>query len=130
MHRRTRAGNWVGLISIVVCLTSCTSAFQTGSPIPDTGPTIAQVYEEHMTMNAFGQYETGMLHDGGSGLEGYSRDVYNELSVHFPRLPNPTIIMYVFPHLSFEGTPVPGYSTMFQLYPRTHYALPGEVQRQ
>ena len=35
--------------------------------------------------------------------------------------------MYVFPHLSgSESVPVPGYSTVFPLYQRVHYALPGE----
>ena len=61
------------------------------------------------------------------GLHGYTRNVFNELDVLFPRLPNPTIVMYVFPHLSEEKTPIPGYSTVFQLYERDHFALPGEL---
>ncbi len=80
-----------------------------------------------MTSGDTGRPIAGNLHDADSGLDGYTREVYNELSVRFPRLPNPTIIMFVFPHLSEENTPVPGYSTMFQLYPRAEYALPGEL---
>ena len=46
----------------------------------------------------------------------------------FPRLPNPSLVMYVFPHLAgAERTPVPGYATTFPLYERVEYALPGEV---
>jgi conjugative transfer region lipoprotein (TIGR03751 family) len=35
--------------------------------------------------------------------------------------------MYVFAHLSgTEAVPIPGYSTVFALYQRVYYALPGE----
>ncbi len=45
----------------------------------------------------------------------------------FERLPNPDLMMYVFPHrVGDEGLPIPGYVTVFPLYARTHYALPGE----
>ena len=61
-------------------------------------------------------------------LAGYIRDAYNELDAHFPRLPNPTLVMYVFPHLAgVERLPVPGYSTTFPMYRQVEYALPGEV---
>ena len=53
--------------------------------------------------------------------------LFSELDVQFPRLPNPMIILFVFPHLSAEQTPVPGYSTMFPLYETVHFALPGEL---
>ncbi|CAM3618676.1 TIGR03751 family conjugal transfer lipoprotein [Rouxiella silvae] len=57
---------------------------------------------------------------------GYSRSQYNEISQQFPRLPNPDMVMYVYPHLVQGNTPVPGYSTVFSFYKQTHYALPGE----
>jgi len=44
----------------------------------------------------------------------------------FQWLPNPTLTMYVFPHLSGAGHPVPGYSTFFKLYTQDHIAAPGE----
>ncbi len=124
---RTRIRTWAGLISIIFASASCTAPFQPGSPIPDTGPTITQVYEAHMTSDMSSNLPAGRLHDASTGLEGYTREVYNELSARFPRLPNPTIVMFVFPHLSAERTPVPGYSTMFQLYSNVEYALPGEL---
>lgn len=59
--------------------------------------------------------------------ESYTRTAESEISQQFPRLPNPDLVMYVFPHLTAEGTlPVPGYSTVFPLYNRVQYALPGE----
>jgi len=57
----------------------------------------------------------------------YTRTARNEIERQFHRLPNPDLIMYVFPH--FAGTdpvPIPGYSTVFPLYQRVQYALPGE----
>ena len=58
---------------------------------------------------------------------GYSRTAQSEIYRQFQRLPNPDLVMYVFPHLSgSESVPVPGYSTVFPLYQRVQYALPGE----
>ena len=57
----------------------------------------------------------------------YSRTAQNEIYRQFHRLPDPDLVMYVFPHLSgTEPTPVPGYSTVFPFYQRVQYALPGE----
>jgi len=69
------------------------------------------------------------IHDEGVDLAGYTRDAYNELNLHFPRLPNPTLVLYVYPHLAGSArVPVPGYATTFSLYERVEYALPGEIQ--
>jgi conjugative transfer region lipoprotein (TIGR03751 family) len=66
-----------------------------------------------------------------SGIEhyqGFVREAANEIDTVFPRLPNPTLVMYIFPHLSgSERTPVPGYVTTFPFYEKAEYALPGEV---
>lgn len=59
--------------------------------------------------------------------QGYTRTAANEVQSQFRRLPNPDMVMYVYPHLSgSEGAPVPGYSTVFPLYTQVQYALPGE----
>ncbi len=57
----------------------------------------------------------------------YTRTAANEIHRQFHRLPNPDLLMYVFPHLSgSETVPIPGYTTVFPLYQRVPYALPGE----
>ncbi|XTZ40615.1 TIGR03751 family conjugal transfer lipoprotein [Salmonella enterica] len=56
----------------------------------------------------------------------YSRTQESEISQQFPRLPNPDMVMYVFPHLADGNSPVPGYSTVFSFYSQTQYAMPGE----
>lgn len=64
-------------------------------------------------------------------LVGYTREVHNEIEVLFPTLPNPMMVMYVFPHLAGEEKmPVPGYATSFSMYSKTEFALPGEVSQQ
>lgn len=57
----------------------------------------------------------------------YTRTARNEIYRQFHRLPNPDLVLYVFPHLAgSDPVPVPGYSTVFPLYQRVQYALPGE----
>ena len=57
----------------------------------------------------------------------YSRTAANEIRSQFPRLPNPDLVLYIYPHLAgSEQAPVPGYSTVFPLYQQVQYALPGE----
>lgn len=60
----------------------------------------------------------------------YTRTAANEIYSQFSRLPNPDLVMYVYPHLAgSEGVPIPGYSTIFPLYSKPQYAMPGEGAR-
>jgi conjugative transfer region lipoprotein (TIGR03751 family) len=56
----------------------------------------------------------------------YTRNVLNETNMLFPMLPNPSLVMYIYPHISGSGVPVPGYATAFKIYETEQYALPGE----
>ena len=57
----------------------------------------------------------------------YTRTARNEIHRQFQRLPNPDLVMYVFPHLTgTDPVPVPGYTTVFPLYQRVQNAMPGE----
>lgn len=105
------------------------------SVLPQDGPTMRAIYDAHFArMGAGGALAVRQalgpraIGDGEVDLAGYSRSAHNELEALFPRLPNPTLVMYVFPHLAGpQRSPVPGYATSFTLYERTEYALPGEV---
>jgi conjugative transfer region lipoprotein (TIGR03751 family) len=50
------------------------------------------------------------------------------MNQRFARVPNPDLVMVVFPHLAHGQYPVPGYVTVFPMYEQTQYALPGEVE--
>lgn len=120
------------LVLINLILTGCASTKE--AVLPQDGPSMKMIYQQHIEAVAAGdplmmRQSLGdrPLVDDGS-LHGYSREAYNELDTTFPRLPNPTLVMYVFPHLAGdEALPVPGYVTTFPLYEGGEYALPGEV---
>ena len=59
----------------------------------------------------------------------YMSVAQNQINSEFKVLPNPNIAVYIFPHMvHYSGTnvPIPGYTTMFFLYEKNHYAMPGE----
>jgi len=65
--------------------------------------------------------------DSPPSQQAYTRTAQNEIYSQFKRLPNPDLVLYVFPHLAgSDPAPVPGYSTVFPLYQRVQYAMPGE----
>ncbi|MGH8361671.1 MAG: TIGR03751 family conjugal transfer lipoprotein, partial [Pseudomonas sp.] len=67
--------------------------------------------------------QTGTLDDTAK----FTRTAQNEIYSQFKRLPNPDLVMYVFPHLAgSDPAPIPGYTTVFPLYQRVQYAMPGE----
>ena len=114
-----------------VLLVGCASTKD--SVLPQDGPTMKSIYDQHMVDVQKPDHRRAM---GGPPLpqtgidhyRGFVRDAANEIDTVFPRLPNPTLVMYIFPHLSgTERTPVPGYVTTFPLYEKVEYALPGEV---
>lgn len=131
MHSRLRPIVTIAWISLT--LGGCASTKE--SVLPQDGPSMKAIYDAHFEgMGADDPYvlrrELGPrpLGDDDVDLAGYSRTAHTELETIFPRLPNPTLVMYVFPHLAgSERVPVPGYATTFTLYERVEYALPGEV---
>ena len=124
----------LSLISLV--LAGCASTKET--VLPQDGPSMKTIYEEHIVeMNTRdpqvirGELGNRPILAGDAALQGYTRDAFNEIDVLFPRLPNPTLVMYVFPHLAGETqAPVPGYATAFPMYEQVEHALPGEVPAQ
>ncbi|MCP3877457.1 MAG: TIGR03751 family conjugal transfer lipoprotein [Sulfitobacter sp.] len=134
MNRPSTLISALGLISLV--LAGCASTKDV--VLPQDGPSMKAIYEGHVQeMNARDpqviRRELGdrPILTGEAALQGYTRDAFNEIDVLFPRLPNPTLVMYVFPHLAGEShAPVPGYATAFPMYEQVEYALPGEVPGQ
>ena len=121
-------------LALLALLAGCTLG--SDSPIPRDGPTMRAIYDGHM--GADGAADTGSgvgtdlrvraLASGSVDLDGYTRDAGNEIDTRFARLPNPDLVLYVFPHLAGPSqSPVPGYSTLFPMYSRPAYALPGEA---
>lgn len=59
-------------------------------------------------------------------LEDYTADSKKQLAGLYKQLPNPEFLVYVAPHISFGGLPIPGYTTQLKLFQVDHYALPNE----
>jgi conjugative transfer region lipoprotein (TIGR03751 family) len=77
------------------------------------------------TQDAYRRIDT----QGGEAIayEPYTRDAQSEIENLFPRLRNPDIVIYVYPHLATAArAPIPGYSTVIPLYNQVEYRLPGE----
>ena len=121
------------LLAVLISLAGCAGSKDT--ILPTDGPSMKAIYTQHFndiglqdTMSVRKQLKARPIETELKDLAGYVRDAFNELDAHFPRLPNPTLVMYVFPHLAgAERLPVPGYSTTFPMYRQVEYALPGEV---
>ena len=124
----------LSLISLV--LAGCASTKD--AVLPQDGPSMQAIYEGHIQAMAArdpqvirGELGPRSVVTGEAALQGYTREAFNEIDVLFPRLPNPTLVMYVFPHLAGDArAPVPGYTTAFPMYEQVEYALPGEVPTQ
>ncbi len=121
------------LLSLSISLAGC--AGSKDSVLPSDGKTIKRIYDAHFSdigmhgaLAARQRLNGRVINSDDVDLSGFVRDAYRELDRHFPRLPNPTLVMYVFPHLAgAERVPIPGYATTFPLYRHTEYALPGET---
>ena len=58
----------------------------------------------------------------------YTREVATEIDNLFPRLDNPDIVIYIYPHLATRTrAPIPGYTSVIPLFDRIEYQLPGEI---
>ncbi len=132
----------ISLISIlgVVNLSGCSSLMS--SKMPAGSISMQQSYNnaidgtddssESGSLNQV-RNKVDTLRARNANYSGYTRSQENEINNQFPQLPNPNVVMYVYPHEAGTGyslTPVPGYSTVFPLYQHVYYAMPGEVDTQ
>ena len=124
------------LAIVLISLIGCAGSKE--SILPADGPTMKTLYERHFSdiglrdsRSVRQELKSRPIEVNEADLAGYSRDAFNELDAHFPRLPNPTLVMHIYPHLvGEERLPVPGYATAFPMYRQVEYALPGEVPRE
>lgn len=115
---------------LVTGLCVATLAACAASRLPETSSSMADIYAgtedvAHATFPA-SQVSARTIQGGDVDLSPYTREAATELTTRFPRVPNPTLVMFVFPHLS-RGVPVPGYATTFPMFESAPYALPGET---
>lgn len=136
--------NWIKpllLVAAVAVLVGCATSKE--ELMPHGGRTMQDIWHHEAGEGGSGQAARCHLLDARQSLRRplsdadmhmapeqqarYTRTAANEIHRQFHRLPNPDLVMYVFPHLAgTDPVPVPGYSTVFPLYQRVQYAMPGE----
>ncbi len=134
--RRTRldgvilAGINAAIVVAMMAMSGCATPVRE-QVFDDSGPTTEQVWHGTGTATALLGDHVGWNTGGAAGAAAWTRSAENELSALFPELRNTRITLYVFPHLTVDGAPVPGYATFFHLYEgSSHFALPGEAFRE
>jgi len=126
----------------VLTLTGCASHASSGENdhlIPQQGLTVQQIYHQ---AGQGGEVSDEWSGEGDTSLETARQRVlpaayptttqaspFVETKTQFSLMDNPSIPIYIYPHLVNMGTdevPVDGYATAFFLYTKNHYALPWE----
>ena len=97
--------------------------------LPESTSSMAEIYDgvDRSAARPLALSTDRPLSGGGADLSNYTRSAATELTTRFPRVPNPTLVMFVFPHIVGGDMPVPGYVTTFPLWDNAPYALPGET---
>jgi conjugative transfer region lipoprotein (TIGR03751 family) len=114
------------LSTVSVALTGCASGSKL-STIPSDGPTMEQIYRQHMAGTRNRAAEADPRATAATSFVSHAATRPDDIDSRFARLPNPDLVMYVTPHLSPNGRyPIPGYSTVFPMYETVEYAMPGE----
>ena len=120
------------LISLALAAAGCASRSKEDI-LPQDGPTMKEVYDGHVRRAAPAKdgappAQAGPRRGAADAEGGELTGPAAAVNTRFPRLPNPDLAIYVFPHLSEKGTPVPGYTTVTPMYETVEYALPGEAE--
>ncbi|OCG64111.1 hypothetical protein A9G48_04080 [Gilliamella sp. wkB18] len=111
-------------ITAVTLLSGCSTSKD--EMFPHSGETMNDIYNKKAGNRFELRRETD---DTTQSLEiiTHTRTAEKEINNLFQRLPNPDLVMYIYPHLTGDGKlPVPGYSTVFCFYGEVQYAMPGE----
>jgi conjugative transfer region lipoprotein (TIGR03751 family) len=117
--------------SLINVLSGCASK---DSILPVPNDNMQTVYERHMQSVGKQKLQQSRsllrrdMQEGDVDLSDYVRTEKNQLQSKFRFLPNPTMYMFVAPHLSTKDkVPVPGYITEFKMWEKDQYAMPGEL---
>ena len=115
--------------ALLACTLLATLAACATTKLPESTSSMAEIYDgiDRSAARPLALSAERPLAGGGGDLSNYTRSAATELTTRFPRVPNPTLVMFVFPHIVGGDMPVPGYVTTFPLWDNAPYALPGET---
>lgn len=119
------------LVSVcsLVLLASCATDM---SDVTKNGQTMKSIYGGSFSEGSVAKSSSitpqRKIYEGARDLRKYTRDVEKETKVLFKRISNPTLVGYVFPHLTQDNIPIPAYSIPFRMSPVDYYLMPGEEE--
>lgn len=111
----------------MVFLSACSTHVASGN-VPESGLTVSEIYHQSMEDTAT-SWSVPHYHTKPVDYDGYTRTATNETEQLFKPLDNPSIPMFVYPHVALIGDEQllkPGYTTAFFLYKQNQFALARE----
>lgn len=122
-------------------LAACSAAGPRESPLvgaTEGSPTVTDVYRGQqagqnnrlLPRESLQSASRARTVDGRDAQQSKYWDPLKPTQQRFARVPNPDLVMVVYPHLAKGKYPVPGYVTVFPMYETVEYALPGEIEQE
>ena len=111
----------------MLLLSACSTHVESGN-IPESGLTVSQIYHQSLD-DTTASWSVPHYHVKPIDYEGYTRTAANETQNLFKPLDNPSIPMFIYPHVALIGDEQllkPGYTTAFFLYKQNQFALANE----
>ena len=98
---------------LVVWISACAAPAE----LPETASTVRELYRQAMPSGTPAPMPRPLPAQPGMGSP-FMAEVDRQLRRDFREFPNPRLILYVYPHLTADGIPVPGYATWFNVFER------------
>lgn len=96
---------------LAVWISACASPVE----LPEADSTVREWYRQAMLPGA-SVLATRPMSADSVGRDSFTAEMDRQLRRDFRFLANPRLVLYVYPHLTAAGTPVPGYATWFYVF--------------
>ena len=98
---------------LAVWISACASPAE----LPEADSTVREWYRQAMLPGA-PVLATRPMSVDSVGRDSFTAEMDRQLRRDFRVLANPRLVLYVYPHLTVAGAPVPGYATWFYVFER------------
>lgn len=98
---------------LAVWISACASPAE----LPESSGTVRDLYQQAMPSDEPAPMRRSL--PAGRGEDNpLAEEVDRQLRHDFRARPNPRLILFVYPHLAVDGSPIPGYATWFHVFER------------
>ena len=98
---------------LAVWISACASPAE----LPEANGTVREWYQQALLSEAPAPVARPMP-AGSATRDSFTVEMDRRLHRDFKVLANPRLVLYVYPHLTAAGTPIPGYATWFHVFER------------